>query len=75
MQGTIRRNNVLEPMTGYLCNIKLHVSPIDTVYHSSGKASWPMRMSTECRYDMRQKDERCEGCVRPWDREYVESLC
>jgi hypothetical protein len=35
---------------------------------------WPMRMSTSCRYDNKHADERCEGCTKPYDEEYVKGL-
>lgn len=74
MIGTIRRNNVLEPMSPYGCYQRLEVRQVMTVQHSSGKTSWPMRMSTSCRYDQRAHDQRCAGCAKPYDNDYVESL-
>lgn len=34
----------------------------ETVEHSQGGASWPYRMSNECRYDRSTKDSACAGC-------------
>jgi len=33
-----------------------------TVEHSQGGASWPFRMSNECRYDRSLSDRFCAGC-------------
>ena len=33
-----------------------------TVEHSQGGASWPFRMSRECRYDRSLSDRFCAGC-------------
>ena len=33
-----------------------------TVEHSQGGASWPFRMSHECRYDRSLSDRFCQGC-------------
>lgn len=33
-----------------------------TVQHSQGGASWPFRMSRECRYDRSLSDRFCAGC-------------
>lgn len=33
-----------------------------TVEHSQGGASWPFRMSNECRYDRSLSDRFCVGC-------------
>lgn len=34
----------------------------DMVEHSQGGASWPFRMSRECRYDRSLSDRFCSGC-------------
>ena len=34
----------------------------ETVEHSQGGASWPFRMSRECRYDRSLSDRFCAGC-------------
>lgn len=34
----------------------------DIVSHSSGKSSWPFRMSTDCKFDARTTHELCKGC-------------
>lgn len=34
----------------------------ETVEHSQGGASWPFRMSHECRYDRSLSDRFCAGC-------------
>ena len=35
---------------------------LETVEHSQGGASWPFRMSRECRYDRSLSDRFCAGC-------------
>ena len=35
---------------------------LETVQHSQGGASWPFRMSRECRYDRSLSDRFCQGC-------------
>ena len=35
---------------------------LETVEHSQGGASWPFRMSRECRYDRSLSDRFCQGC-------------
>ena len=35
---------------------------LETVEHSRGGASWPFRMSRECRYDRSLSDRFCAGC-------------
>ena len=76
MQGTIRRNNVLEPMSPYGCysdTPKLRVSSF-FVRNGNMKAEWPHRMTVACRYDRKHQDERCKGCKVEYDAEYVDSL-
>ena len=77
MKGTLRRNNVLEPMSPYGCFDR---QIVEIVRHGNGNGNpeWPHVMSVTCRYDKRQQDQRCRKdgreCVVQWDLEYVESL-
>lgn len=73
-QGKIRVNNVLVDMHPYGCWTKFRKEPNLLVHHSSGKTAWPMRMSSDCRYDKRHADERCVDCMKKWDENYVRSL-
>lgn len=77
MQGTIKRNNVLEPMSPYYgCHHTQAPNKFksNAVHHSKGWPSFPMRMSMKCRYDRKHQDERCKGCKVEYDAEYVDSL-
>lgn len=79
MQGTIRRNNVLEPMSPYGCysdTPKLRVPWIGVMHGQATESSpsWPHVMSSKCRYDRKHQDERCEGCKVEYDAEYVANL-
>ena len=78
MQGTIKRNNVLEPMAPYGCFDRKIVEIVAHGNRQEGYVSWPHTMSVSCRYDMRQTDERCRKdgreCNVSWDEAYLESL-
>lgn len=42
----------------------------ETVTHSQGGASWPFRMSRDCRYDRAMTDGACAGCC--WAQDHKE---
>lgn len=77
--GTIRVNNVLMPMMTYGCHSLLVPDRMKNLIVRHGarpftKDKWEHRMSTSCRYDKKETDERCSGCTHDWDSEYVRSL-
>lgn len=63
MQGTIRRNGVLEPMSPYSC---INKPRLETVSHSQdATVTWPdVFMRGPCPYDKKATDERCAGCLK-----------
>lgn len=79
MKGTIKRNNVLQPMMSYGCHSDKPTERVvrGLVRHGNGSPkneAWPHYMSRKCRYDNKFKDERCEGCQVDYDQEYVDAL-
>ena len=67
MNGTYRVNGELRTMEPYGCHSTRapdrHSIPV--VRHGNGhigKAKWPHAMSTDCRYDKQDSDERCANC-------------
>jgi len=71
MEGTIRVNNVLQPMMPYGCYNRV-ILPF--VFNGDMTVSWNHRMSTKCRYDRKNQDKRCTGCKTEYDDEYVRAL-
>lgn len=70
MQGTIRRNGVLEPMSPYGC---WNTERLPVVAHSQdASVTWPdVFMKGKCPYDRSPHgnsrhgvDERCVGCLK-----------
>lgn len=61
MNGTIRRNGVLEPMTPYSC---INKPRLESVAHSQdASVTWPdIFIKGPCPYDKKKVDIRCEGC-------------
>jgi len=56
----VHRHGVVDTDHRYQC----HNRPpyLETVEHSQGGASWPFRMSNDCRYDRSLSDRFCAGC-------------
>lgn len=77
--GTIKINNVLVKMHPYSCHSTISPKRMTkkVVRHGNGSPKnegWQHVMSTSCRYDRKDQDERCTGCTHPYDNDYVESL-
>lgn len=74
MEGTIKVNNVLMPMMPYGCHSDNSPDRFKEPLLTNGRVVWPHRMSTQCRYDGRERDQRCAECEHVWDTAYVETL-
>lgn len=74
MEGTLKRNNVLEPMSPYGCHSDNAPTKFKEPLLTNGRVVWPHRMSVECRYDKALGDIRCGECKHRWDSAYVEGL-
>lgn len=74
MEGTLKRNNILEPMSPYGCHSSQAPNRFKESLITNGRVVWSHRMSTECRYDKAPTDARCSECGHKWDNVYVEGL-